>query len=340
MARDVSSARRVAKKPGLIPILCVLLLPSSASAWGERGHHVVCEVATRLVQEEGLKTFLASRGPMLGHVCNIPDIYWRSYRKYAAEGDASHFINVDLFHRPIRELPLDFQEFWKLAKQEKIDPPLGAGSLWWRADQFFRLAVADGKKAKISSRSTDVFDLIVDMGLLGHFVADGSMPYHSTSDYDGWEKGRGGIHGYYESLLIDDYPLDLPMSVWRHAKERTRPTKPTSADYAVGRMRDLSEDSLADLPLLEKLDAKVVRRKSERSTGGQDRPAERLPAYSAVEIFGDLPVRELARSAALLAELWDQVYVQSGRPDLSEYRSYRYPLTPKFIRPDYLRWKQ
>jgi hypothetical protein len=40
---------------------------SSALAWGERGHHLICQVATRLVKEEKIKTFLETRGDIMGH---------------------------------------------------------------------------------------------------------------------------------------------------------------------------------------------------------------------------------------------------------------------------------
>jgi hypothetical protein len=333
VARDVLSVGRSPKKFQLIALLLLVLVPGFASAWGERGHNVICEVAVHLIREEGLKTILGSRGPMMGHVCNIPDIYWRSYRKHGSEADASHFLDADRFGKPVAELPLDFAVFRSMAKTED-------GTLWWRADQFFRLAIADGRKAKISSRPADIYDLVVDLGLLGHFVGDGAMPYHSTADYDGWGKGHGGIHGYYETLLIDDEPLDLPMSVYRQAEKTKRPQPAYAADYAVRRMRDLSGLSLADLPELEKLDEKVILRKSERSPDGdrkKDKPAERISAVRAVPVFGDLPVRNLARGASFLAELWDQAYIRAGRPDVGDYRGFRYPLTPKFVRPDYLR---
>lgn len=341
MARNVLPVGRSSPKRPVTGFVLALLLPASgAFAWGERGHHVLCEVATRLVQEEGLKKILLGRSHMMGHLCNIPDIYWRNLRKVPAEANASHFLSPELLHRSAKDLPLKFSEFLALAKKENVDSPVKAGSLWWRADQFFRLSVADGKKAAISFRNADIFDLIVDMGLMGHFVGDGSMPYHSVDDFDGWEKGRGGIHSYYESLLIDDYPLDLPMSVFRQAQKQPRSSQPFSEDFAVQRMKDLSVISIGDLSKLEALDDKIILHGSLKSPDGnrrKNKPTERKPAFQAVGVFGDLPVAELARGAALVAELWDRVYVQSGRPDLSGYKSFRYPLAPRFVPPDYLR---
>jgi hypothetical protein len=47
-------------------------------------------------------------------------------------------------------------------------------------------------------------------------------------------------------------------------------------------------------------------------------------------------VTELSRSALLLAKLWDDAYVEAGRPRLIASKSYRYPLTVEFVAPDYL----
>ena len=64
-------------------------------------------------------------------------------------------------------------------------------------------------------------------------------------------------------------------------------------------------------------------------------PAERQPPEVGAKRFENLIIEDMARAATLLASFWDEVYVQSGSPDLKAYRSYRYPLTVDFIMPDY-----
>jgi hypothetical protein len=44
---------------------------------------------------------------------------------------------------------------------------------------------------------------------LGHYVADGHMPLHITSNYDGDETGNSGIHSRYESSMINTYEDEL-----------------------------------------------------------------------------------------------------------------------------------
>lgn len=44
---------------------------------------------------------------------------------------------------------------------------------------------------------------------LGHYVADGHMPLHITSNYDGGYTGQSGIHSRYESYMVSTYLSSL-----------------------------------------------------------------------------------------------------------------------------------
>lgn len=44
---------------------------------------------------------------------------------------------------------------------------------------------------------------------LGHFVADGHMPFHITGNYDGQFTGNKGIHGRYESGMINRFENEI-----------------------------------------------------------------------------------------------------------------------------------
>lgn len=44
---------------------------------------------------------------------------------------------------------------------------------------------------------------------LGHYVADGHMPLHLTSNYDGGDTGQNGIHSRYESSMVSTYLSSL-----------------------------------------------------------------------------------------------------------------------------------
>lgn len=330
-------------------------------AWGERGHNIVCEVAVQLVKNPQLKDFLLARAAIAGHLCNVPDIYWKDLEGEAREGDWSHFEDPENLAYKAADIPLDLAKInqeWQgkpskeLGRSVRVDQDLG--TLWWRADQFYRRAIAIGKtipqgKDAVSAAPVPlatpydkaVLEFFVNLGLMGHFVGDNGMPYHNTADYDGWKRGHGGIHAYYESDCVNALPLQLSQLVWK--KARTMRGDFLSANKSVlERMKILGVLSYSEIPRIEKLDRllssqeyvppvgdkKAVKIKAKRPSFAEQAPR-----------FESMIRQQLARSAALLALLWDEAYEKSGSPDLSIYRNYRYPFTPAYVAPDYLEKK-
>ena len=87
----------------------ILLNTSLAFGWGERGHHVICEVASRLVKEPALARFLKSKGHQLGHVCNLHDVQWKSLGAIAKSGDAAHFMDPENLNYEISKVPTELR---------------------------------------------------------------------------------------------------------------------------------------------------------------------------------------------------------------------------------------
>jgi hypothetical protein len=314
-------------------VLSLALLGSPpAFAWGDRGHHLICEAATHLVKNEDLRKFLLPRGDTMGHLCTVPDIYWKDLGSLRKDGDPAHYLNPEKLGKTIATMPLVFREV-EQAKNDRGDPVgHSAGSLWWRANQFVERAVEDGKKAAGSPVPTErgqqqdydfpynaaVYGMMVNMGLLGHFVGDASMPFHNTADYDGKDAGHGGIHYHYEEASVAYYPLSLIADVGNAGGKMKH-------DYRRGtvieRMQRLSQRAVAEVPAVLKAD--VIK-------------PERAKPEKAAAAFKRLIYREMSDSTAQLAAFWDEIYERAGKPDLSAYRSYRYPFKPDFVAPDYL----
>ena len=58
-------------------LFAICMLSQITLAWGGRGHDVICESATQLVEDPELKSFLVTRTHIMGHLCNVPDISWK-----------------------------------------------------------------------------------------------------------------------------------------------------------------------------------------------------------------------------------------------------------------------
>ncbi len=340
-------------------VMSLILAPKIVLAWGGRGHAAICEAAVFLVKNQNLKEYLQNKPQMMGHLCNIPDTSWRSVSEQSKKyGDPTHFIDIEVLGLKIKDIPDDYKKIIatytgsenKSKEGVKIfSIPTEFGSIWWRADQFYRLALEEGKKLKTlpapannKEEQTEDFpynkafyNLVVDLGLMGHFVGDAGQPYHNTSDYDGYASNHGGIHAYFEDASVAYFGPDLVLQITKKAKSMKSPSflKPKSV---IEKMRGLSEISNLEIKAIDKVDP-VIKPSVIRIEKGMSlrTPAERKPASVGFKNFEKLILQEMARSSLLLANIWEQAYVEAGEPAMKAYKSYRYPLLPEFVMPDY-----
>lgn len=331
-------------------------------AWGGRGHHTICDAAVFLVKEPGLKEYLQNKPFMMGHLCNVPDFYWKSLGSEANTlGNSTHYIDVEITGLKIKDVPTDYKKIIAdyTGKENQIEKgmtiksvPTEFGSNWWRADQFFRLALKNGELAKSSPAPANrkeeqddtlaynkaAFDMVVAMGLMGHFVGDNAQPFHVSVDYDGYLSGHGGIHAYYEDSIVANQPYNLNALIVEKAKslEKTKPSFLNKKLSVIERMKNLAILSDADIKPILKLDPVTKPSVVKEEKGMKIKTAaERKPASEVAPKFKSLIVTEMARASLLLAQLWDEAYSQSGSPMMGAYKSYKYPFTPDFIAPDY-----
>ena len=350
----------------ILSFLMISLFSSASFAWGGRGHSSLCEAASFLVQEPGLKDIIAHKSHIMGFLCNIPDTHWKNIGPQISQiGSPAHYVNSQILGLDPKDVPTDYQKILNeyTGKPNKIKGgtifsiPQEFGSNWWRADQFFRRA-SDLKEAFSKSslptnskeeqddnstfnNSADQF--FTNIGLMGHFVGDNGQPFHSSADYDGYLSGHGGIHAYYEDAIVSALDYDLISKIVRKGKELQALAKKKDKRVSflnektvVEKMRSLSQISVSEVPDIYKIDQVKSASTLKEEKGMQIKKiAERLPATQLATKFEPLVVRQMARSAALLAQLWDQAYVNAGSPKLAVYKSYKFPFQPEFINPDY-----
>ena len=347
------------KKTILMTVLTLsqMMLTQQAQAWGGRGHDTICQAATHLVKETQLKKHLQSKPQIMGHLCNVPDIVWKSAGPASKVGNAAHFINTEVLGLKVDEIPTG--DYRKLVtdytgKENATKPgrmmnfvPDELGSIWWRAEQFFRLATSSDikKLAPPANRQEEqleslpfnqaAYNMIVNMGLAGHFVGDASMPFHNNVDYDGYASGHGGIHAFYEETCVAEQGSELLDRVVDTGKKMNQAPFMKAATVT-NQMRELTLLSLQDLKDIIALDKVDVPSKVITDKGMEIKtPAVRSGIEKTCREMTPLIVKHMGRSAALLAQVWDQTYVKSGKPDLKKYKSYKYPFTPDFVAPDY-----
>lgn len=336
------------------------LSAQNALAWGHRGHHTICESAVHLVKTKPLKEFLLTKEHIMGHLCNIPDIYWKSLSADARKhGDPAHFIDVEVLGVPIKDIPTDYKVLVeKYTGKENLHKrnsriqsvPQDFGSNWWRADQFFRLAVKNAEEVAMNPAPANskeeqndelpfnkhFYSMIVNMGLMGHFVGDNAQPFHTTSDYDGYDANHGGIHSYYEEQTVAFFGPDMADRIVKKAQTLKGANFMKDNLSVIERMRALAELSHKEIKTVFKLDPMTAPSTFKQEKGISLRSAaKRAPAETGLKKFEKLQIEQMARAALLLASFWDKIYLEAGSPEVKAYRSYKYPFTPEFVMPDY-----
>lgn len=203
-----------------------LLVSHCALGWGSDGHRIVNRVAIEMLPAN-MPAFLHGQYAIedIGYLGPEPD-RWRSPldSELNAAQAPEHFMDLELAdladpnglptqrYQFIRDLCRMQQAQTKLA--EKFSPER-VGFLPWRATEDFERLRADMRqyRARLEAhQSTRLVEqaILHDAGILGHFVADGSQPLHTTVNYNGWaerENPEGftrlrGIHSEFESDFV------------------------------------------------------------------------------------------------------------------------------------------
>lgn len=316
--------------PWLILFLAITFASPAVHPWGGRGHLVVCEAAIHLQEDQAYREALLSRLHHLGHACVVPDIQWRGIKGSRRIGNSTHFINPDVAGATIAETPTNYQRaVLKLSAESKR---LEFGSNWWRAEQFYRRAQVLGlqfprKTPPVGAQRYDqknpfnshASSWISELGLLGHFVADNGQPLHVVGDYDGVDAGLAGLHDRYENEQLNQIGPELLQKVVERARSliKTEDTYLRQADKLEA-LKQLAKAGAQEFPKLVLLQRELAKKSS------------------TIEEIHRLQIEQLARSAALLAIWWSELFVSAGRPALQLAGSAGFPFLIPYVAPDYL----
>ena len=287
-------------RKAVIAVLLAAVSPA-AFAWGPLGHRIVAETAALLVEDD----LPATWGPLiarhrfeLGVYAFVPDASFRHEDGAMGKVEApTHYLNLDLpAGESARAGSVDRRvaQFLELARIQLEDVRAPKGG-------YERGATAVG-----DARS--VYLGLYDLGVMAHYSGDASMPYHATSDWNGYAVGEGGVHFYFESDCVNALEPGLASDVLAAArKNRTRWLREWKADSArpEALVTAVLADSLASVPRVSALDRRHAVTKLQQP--GSTRNAQRKPAVSGCASMRSILVDRLARGAVLTASLWERV---------------------------------
>jgi len=178
-------------------LLIVLLLANSAWPWGNEGHMMINRVAAEKLPSD-VPAFLRNAVEQLTYLGPEPD-RWRDKTELALKlsQEPDHFIDLELIEG--MTLPSDRYSYYRMLETKRQQNPAEADKFWPEkvglqpyiametferlivAFREYRHAVRDHKSTEFAERNA-----IFYAGWLGHYVADGANPLHTTVNYNGW----------------------------------------------------------------------------------------------------------------------------------------------------------
>lgn len=189
--------------------LAVAAAPQAAFAWGGHGHRIIGMAAVRGLPDE-VPAWLRSpeSATLIGELSREPDRWKGAGRIHDDERNAAHFIDLDDEGRAlggphIDQLPETLQAYRtavRAAGRLEVDAgylPYAIVDAWQqvRLDMaYWRVLVAAEARATDPGRRAWYAQdrrlrealLLRDIGVLSHYVADGSQPHHLSIHYNGW----------------------------------------------------------------------------------------------------------------------------------------------------------
>lgn len=172
---------------GFVMILCfsMLLMTKQAFSWGFYSHKVITRHAIFCLPSEMVGFYKKHMEFLIEHSID-PDKISRVNPDEAPR----HYIDMEHFGDP-DEIPL----YWKDAVKKYTEDSLKSyGVLPWHiSTMLFRLTQA--------FRDEDPFRILLISSRAGHYIADATMPLHTTKYYNGRRPDQRGIHAFWETRI-------------------------------------------------------------------------------------------------------------------------------------------
>lgn len=208
-----------------VAALAVLSAPAiEVEAWGNTGHRLIGVAAMRALPDD-LPAFLRTPAAIadVGELSREPDRWKGAGQPHGRERDTAHFIDLTEDGRSMTAAGPSIDELPRL--KSEFDAALIAAGLsvndvgylpyammdawqnlgrdfaYWRVLNAAEARETDpGKKAWYRADRERREALIVrDIGVLSHYIGDGSQPHHTTIHYNGWSRDVPNPEGFTTS---------------------------------------------------------------------------------------------------------------------------------------------
>ena len=291
-------------------VILALLAPRPAIAWGEAGHTAINRVACEKLPA-AMPQFLAAAAARISWLGVEPDRWRTNLEAPLRDAQApDHYIDLELLDW-LNPLPPDRYKYIQAVYEYRASHPRAGvpqpekiGFQPYAVIEIFdRLKVAFREyrhaQAGRDSAADAEADAIFYAGWLGHYVADGSNPMHTSIHFNGWVgpnpmrfSTANDIHSKMELTFVDANPEVLNFA------------------ELVARPRHLNhpfEDYVAYLRESRSMIERAYQLEKHGGFDGRGTPESR-----------EFIRRQLARGAQMLADLWYTAWLDSAQEPPSE----------------------
>ena len=215
----ISGLFRLAVAAALVPMMLV----QQSFAWGAVGHRMINRLAAASLPSD-VPEFLRSPAAQdaMAYYGPEPDL-WRSNAEpeLSAAGAPEHFMDMewaDMIGGPLPRKRYDFVRALSVAQKTHPDMNLTVDSVglqpYAAVEYYQRLKAAMREYRHVAAAHEETrpveAEIVFLAGILGHFVADGSQPMHTSYRYNGWVGDNPNgyttehkIHSLFESDYVN-----------------------------------------------------------------------------------------------------------------------------------------
>lgn len=275
--------------------------------WGFFGHKRINRIAVFTVPPQMFGFYKEHLEYITDHAVD-PD-----KRRYAVDGEAQrHYIDIDHYVHNGEDPFLVVPKRWNDAVAKFTEDTLQAyGIVPWHI-KVMKYKLQRAFEAKN-------VDLILKYSAdIGHYIGDAHVPLHTTENYNGQLTGQKGIHGLWESRLVElnsedydyfvgkaEYIDDIENFVWEAVKE---------SHMAVDSVLRIEKELTAEFDP----DAKYSFEQRGNTTV-QVYSYEFSQEYH--KRMNGMVERRLRKAILAVGSIWYTAWVDAGQPDLSEIQN-------------------
>jgi len=276
-----------------IRFLVIPLFIGVLCGWGYEGHRRINRVAGTLVPGQFGEFILAYQDTLVNHAPD-PD----RWRKTDPEEGYRHYIDMDYYGSyPFDRVTHNLEELRREYGKKKV---LEWGIAPWTIEGYCQRITERLKKQ-------EWHEALLDMAVLGHYMADIHMPLHVVANYNGQLTGNTGIHFRWETQMVNRYVTRIdPVGTVKPVEDPLEAAFSVVEESYALHTRLLRADSLARRPLSPE------QRKQLEDYKEHPFDSQYLAVlYSETQ---DVVEDRLGKAAVMIASLWYTCWLNAGSP--------------------------